>query len=145
MNPQNRILAHIKRTGCKDPERIRKFFSKSEEGSISMAIIRQVVGNGSEEKSYQNTPKTKLRIKKHSLDDFRVENDFSFKIEKAIDELGDGYLTENEFKLVCGVPASYFRRFADLPEFRNNHFRLRDVVYWASEKTIKQMKEIVGI
>lgn len=110
-----------------------------------MAIIRQVVGGGSEEKSYQNTPKTKLRIKKHSLDDFRVENDFSFKIEKAIDELGDGYLTENEFKLVCGVPVNYFRRFADLPEFRNNHFRLRDVVYWASEKTIKQMKEIVGI
>jgi hypothetical protein len=145
MNNQNRVIAHIKRTGCKDPERIRKFFSKSEQGPVPMSIIKEVLGTGSKEKSHQNTPKTKLRIKKHSLDDFRVENDFGFKIEKAVDELGEGYLTENEFKLVCGVPASYFRRFADLPEFRNNHFKLRDVVYWASEKTIKQMKEIVGI
>ena len=110
-----------------------------------MSIIKKVLGTGSQEKSHQNTPKTKLRIKKHSLDHFRLDNDFGLKIEKAVDELGEGYLTENEFKLVCGVPASYFRRFADLPEFRNNHFKLRDVVYWASEKTIKQMKEIVGI
>lgn len=145
MNAQNRVLQHVKRTGCKDPEKIRKFFSKSEEGSIPMAIIRNALGSGSETKNHQNAPKTKLRIKKHSLEDFRTENDFSFKIEKAIDDLGDGYLTENEFKLVCGVPVNYFRRFADLPEFRKNHFRLRDVVYWASEKTIEKMKEIVGI
>jgi hypothetical protein len=144
MNPQNKVLAYIKRTGCKDPERIRKFFSKSEQ-PIRMSIIRVALGAGSEEKSYQNTPKTKLRIKRHSLDNFRVENDFGLKIEKAIDDLGDGYLTENEFKLVCGVPPNYFRRFADLPEFRDNHFKLRDVVYWASKETINQMKEIVGI
>jgi hypothetical protein len=145
MNSQNRVLAYIKQTGCKDPERIRKFFSKSKDGSIPMSIIRNVIGSGAKEQNHQNTPKTKLRIKKHSLDHFRVENDFSLKIEKAIDDLGDGYLTENEFKLVCGVPVSYFRRFADLPEFRNNHFKLRDVVYWASAKTIEEMKEIVGI
>jgi hypothetical protein len=144
MNLQNKVLAHIKNTGCKDPERIRKFFSRKKQ-PIPMSIIRSVLNTGSEEKSYQNTPKTKVRIKKYSLDHFRVENDFGLKIEKAIDGLGEGYLTENEFKLICGVPPNYFRRFADLPEFRDNHFKLRDVSYWASKETISQMKEIVGI
>jgi hypothetical protein len=145
MNNHKRVLAYVKRTGFKDPEKIRKAFSKSEEGAIPMAVIREALGGGSDSKNHQVSPKTKVRIKKHSLEDFRTENDFSYKIEKAVEELGDGYLTENEFKLVCGVPINYFRRFADLPEFRKNHFRLRDVVYWASEKTIEKMKEIAGV
>jgi hypothetical protein len=145
MNNKARVISYVKKTGCKDPERIRKAFSKSREGSVPMAIIRNVLGLDEQKTNHQHTPKTKVRIKKRSIQDFRTENDFSYKIERAIDDLGDGYLTESEFKLVSGVPINYFRRFADLPEFRKNHFRLRDTVYWASEKTIEQMKEIAGV
>jgi hypothetical protein len=89
--------------------------------------------------------KPAVRVKPKTLDDFRKAHDNPQKIRKGIAALAEGsYLTEEEFRQFCNIPANFWRRNAELPEFADNKLRHVGIVYWASRPTIQEMKTIIG-
>jgi hypothetical protein len=85
------------------------------------------------------------RTKTRTLADFRAEHDYALKLKRALSDMGEGYVDEHEMKAAAGIPNHVWRRYAELPEFRDNKLKLRDVTYWAKPRVIEQMKEIVGL
>ena len=89
--------------------------------------------------------KAVVRVKLKSLDEFRRAHDNPQKIRTGLEGLTAGsYLTEEEFRVFCNIPAQLWRRNADLPEFSDNRLRHAGVVYWAAKTTIEEMKTIIG-
>ena len=80
----------------------------------------------------------------HSLADFRKAHDIAQKIRNKLPSLRGGYVTEEELRKMCEVPVQNWRRYAELPEFSGNKFKLDGVTYWAGVETILQMKQITG-
>jgi hypothetical protein len=89
-----------------------------------------------------STATTTTRI--HSLADFRKAHDIPQKIRNKLPSLRGGYVTEEELRKLCEVPVQNWRRYAELPEFAPNKFKLDGVTYWAGVETITQMKQITG-
>jgi hypothetical protein len=144
---RERVKAFVARNGFVSVERIRRALKNPPVPSATIRTILKELGAPAEAEATTTPAKAAkpAKVRVRSLTDFRAEHDYAAKIAVAIKaHLSDGYLTEQEFKLVAGVPNHEWRRFADLPEFNENKFRRRDVTYWASPKVIRQMKEIVG-
>ena len=86
-----------------------------------------------------------VRVKVKTLEDFRKAHDNPQKIRNGLASLRAGaYLTEEEFRQFCSIPANLWRRNAELPEFSDNHLKVAGVVHWASKSTIQEMKSIIG-
>ena len=86
-----------------------------------------------------------VRVKVKTLEDFRKAHDNPQKIRNGLASLRAGaYLTEEEFRQFCSIPANLWRRNAELPEFSDNHLKVAGVVHWASKSTIEEMKTIIG-
>jgi hypothetical protein len=100
----------------------------------------QAVGPNSPEIQEPSRP----TIRPRSLDDFRRQYDVPDKIRRQLRGLGSRYVTEDELRQLCDVPVAFWRRNAELPEFSSNKFKLDGVVYWSSQDTIRQMKQISG-
>ena len=91
-------------------------------------------------------PNPQVRVRPKTLDDFRKAHDNPQKIRNGLASLADGaYLTEEEFRQFCNIPANLWRRNADLPEFSDNHLKHAGIVHWASKTTIQEMKTIIGV
>lgn len=85
------------------------------------------------------------RVRPKSLDEFRKMHDNPQKIRNGLESLASSaYLTEEEFRQFCNIPANLWRRNADLPEFVDNKLKHAGVVHWASKETIREMKNIIG-
>jgi hypothetical protein len=141
---RERVKAFVARNGTTSVDRIR---SALKNPSVPSTEIRAILANlGNVPRETKPAPAVKAaKVRVHSLSEFRAEHDYAAKIGVAIKtHLADGYLSEQEFKLLTGVPNHEWRRHADLPEFTENKFRRRDVTYWAAPRVIRQMKEIVG-
>jgi hypothetical protein len=86
-----------------------------------------------------------VRVRPKTLAEFRKAHDNPQKIRNGLAALADGaYLTEEEFRQFCNIPANFWRRNAELPEFADNKLRHVGVVYWASKPTVQEMKTIIG-
>lgn len=84
--------------------------------------------------------------KGRTLAAFRAEYDVREKIRAGLRGLGKGvYMTDPEFRDACEVPAQYWRRFADLDEFKPYRWRFRETLYWGQPATLAEMREIVGV
>lgn len=80
-----------------------------------------------------------------TLGQFRAQFDVRERIRAGIKRHLNGvYMTDQEFREACGIPAQDWRRFADLDEFEPYRWRYRAVIYWAQPKMIASMKETVG-
>ena len=85
------------------------------------------------------------RVRPKNLEEFRKMHDNPQKIRNGLANLvGSTYLTEEEFRQFCNIPATLWRRNAELPEFADHKLKHAGVVYWASKKTIQEMKTIIG-
>ena len=82
----------------------------------------------------------------NTLSVFRNQFDVRLKIRKGIKRFLAGvYMTDQQFREACGVPATEWRRYADESEFDGFRVKVRGVLYWAQPKMVAQMKEIAGI
>jgi hypothetical protein len=110
-------------------------------------------GNITEAAKALGMPRTTFRRKlaavpktTRTIDDFRREHDQSWKIRDGINRLFDGgtIMTDAEFReAVCGHP-SRWRAAADSSEFRENKYRVKGELFWASKETIREMRRICG-
>lgn len=92
-------------------------------------------------------PQAAKRSSGKTLDDFRKQYDEAYKIREGIKRhlAADAYMTDPEFRDACGVHISRWRRYADEDEFRAYRIRVRSVLYWGSQSTIRAMRRIIGI
>lgn len=84
-----------------------------------------------------------------TLDSFRAAHDVAHIIETNItDHLKDTtqeYYTDHEFREICGVASSNWRRFADDTKFADHRLVRGSHNLWASKKMIREMRKILGI
>lgn len=82
-----------------------------------------------------------------TLDDFRKSFDIPLRITEAIKKHLNGvYLTDQEFREVCGVSVSHWRRNADLEQFRPFcHKFPGGQLLWAQKEMMDRMKQIAGV
>jgi hypothetical protein len=86
--------------------------------------------------------------KGHSLEEFRKTFDVAQKIRDKVVELlnngGEEYWTDDEFRQLCGVSVQNWRRHAELDEFKDYQFRKPGFHAWAPPSVVEEMKEITG-
>jgi hypothetical protein len=81
----------------------------------------------------------------HTLQQFKSLFDVKERIRSGIKtHLGTLYLTDQEFREACEIPAQEWRRNADLEEFGMYRWRYKTILYWAHPRTLETMKETVG-
>jgi hypothetical protein len=108
-------------------------------GMVRSTLQRQLAGGVPK-------PMTTAPVKGRSLADFRGQYDIRQKIVNGIKlHLKGVYMTDQEFREVCGVPTGEWRRYADLQEFAESNHRIKGVLYWAQPAMLAQMKEIAGV
>lgn len=102
----------------------------------------------------KQTPKVSSLIEPvgKSLQDFIEQYDDSYIVPKLIEEgiekyLRDqdgepGYMEDREFRAVCGVSITKWRRYAD--SFRHLQIRKDNEIIWGHPEIIKKMKEIIA-
>jgi hypothetical protein len=150
MDPRQRVKNYIERHGMAKPERIRRALYNGTGGPVPTSVIREVLAQVSGQPiptapSPTTADAPARRTKTRTLADFRAEHDYALKLKRALSDMGEGYVDEHEMKAAAGIPNHVWRRYAELPEFRDNKLKLRDVTYWAKPRVIEQMKEIVGL
>ncbi|HAM41469.1 MAG TPA: hypothetical protein DCP69_09065 [Candidatus Omnitrophica bacterium] len=93
--------------------------------------------------SAHQEPAAKQRGK--TLQQFRAQFDVRERIRVGLKtHLNGVYMTDQEFREACGIPAQDWRRFADLEEFELYRWRHKTIVYWAQPKMLATMRETVG-
>jgi hypothetical protein len=81
-----------------------------------------------------------------TIADFRREHDQAWKIRDGIERLFDGgvIMTDAEFREAVSGHPSRWRASADASEFRENRYRVKGELFWASKETIREMRRICG-
>jgi hypothetical protein len=121
--------------------------SNIKQPGLTRGYVARLMSGASPAASPQQQPPAKVavRVKPKTLADFRKAHDNPQKIRNGLASLGEGsYLTEEEFRQFCNIPANLWRRNAELPEFADNKLRHAGIVHWASKSTIQDMKTITG-
>jgi len=82
-----------------------------------------------------------------SLADFRLVHDVRLKIRAGIKKYlkGDSLFTDQEFREACGVCSQEWSRYARDGEFDDNNDRIKQVLYWATPSTLREMRTICGL
>jgi len=117
---------------------------------IRVADVRQVRGPGTPAIAPRPAAKERRTSQSgRSLDAFRKQHDVSFIIDEHIKshlhEKADAYFTDHEFREICGVPSSNWRRFADDTRFADHRLVRGQHNLWASKRMIQEMRKIIGI
>lgn len=86
-----------------------------------------------------------------SFTEFRQKHDYTHIIERAVAKYlpagGDVYYEDGEFRILCGVPVQFWRRYSSDDRFLQNRVlrNKSDAPYWAPANMAEQMRNILGI
>ena len=83
------------------------------------------------------------------LDQFRAKHDVDLiirtKVIEYLSEDHEEYFDDHDFREICEVPVTGWRRHSDSPDFDEYRLRKGSLNVWGTKHIILQMKKILGI